>query len=327
MFVKGKFHPDFVHSDFPEVGKLKPAYSTARGAMFQSDAIDILRKLPADSVDLVMTSPPFALTRQKEYGNEPIERYVNWFMPFCHEIKRVLKKEGSFVLDIGGSWIPGSPVRSVYHFDLAVRLSKFFFLAQEFYWYNPARLPTPAEWVTVRRLRVKDAVNMVWWFGKTEWPKANNKKVLQPYSASMQDLLKNGYKAQKRPSGHDISTKFQRDNGGSIPSNLITIANTDSGGAYLRKCRQREIKPHPARYPDQLVKFFLDFLTDENALVVDPFGGSNVTGAVCELHSRRWLASEVEMKYIEGSMIRFEQQPTLFDPPVTKRKTKAATKG
>jgi len=292
--------------------KLNPAYSTLLGAMYQIDAIDLLTKVPSDSVDLVITSPPFALTRKKEYGNEPLHRYLEWFMPFCLEIKRILKPSGSFVLDIGGAWIPGAPVRSVYHFDLAVRLAKEFYLAQEFYWYNPARLPTPAEWVTVRRLRVKDAVNMVWWFAKTQWPKADNRRVLQPYSESMKDLLKKGYKARKRPSGHDISTKFQRDNGGSIPPNLIQIANTESNTRYLRECRKRRIKPHPARYPEQLVKFFVDFLTDPGDLVIDPFAGSNVTGAVCDGKKRRWLTSEIEGKYVEGSIIRFEIGP-LFD--------------
>jgi DNA modification methylase len=310
-------------SDLDWVGKLRlsafrPAYSTPLGAMFQMDAIELLRRLPSNSVDLVMTSPPFALTRKKEYGNEPLERYLEWFMPFCEEIKRVLKETGSFVLDIGGAWVPGVPVRSVYHFELAVRLAKTFYLAQEFYWFNPARLPTPAEWVTVRRLRVKDAVNMVWWFSKTQWPKADNRRVLQPYSESMRDLIRNGYKAKKRPSGHDISTKFQRDNGGAIPPNLIQIANTESNSAYLRRCKERGIKPHPARYPEQLVKFFLDFLTDQGDLVVDPFAGSNVTGAVCEQFGRRWIASETEARYVEGSAIRFEVGP-LFDAKVEKR--------
>jgi len=307
------------------LSKLKPAYSTAMGVMYEVDAIELLAKLPSDSVDLVMTSPPFALTRKKEYGNEPLDRYLEWFMPFCLEIKRILKPSGSFVLDIGGVWIPGVPVRSVYHFDLAVRLAKEFYLAQEFYWFNPARLPTPAEWVTVRRMRVKDAVNMVWWFAKTEWPKADNRRVLQPYSDSMKDLLQKGYKAKKRPSGHDISTKFQRDNGGSIPPNLIQIANTESNTLYLRECRKRKIKPHPARYPEQLVRFFLHFLTDKQDLVVDPFAGSNVTGAVCDYTERRWLASEIESKYVEGSMIRFETGP-LFDKTVEahgNRKAKA----
>lgn len=288
-----------------------PAYSTSLGTMFHADALDMLRVLPSDSIDLVMTSPPFALTRKKEYGNEPIERYIGWLMPFCLEIKRVLKPLGSFVLDIGGSWVPGVPVRSIYHFALAVELAKEFYLAQEFYWYNPARLPSPAEWVTVRRIRVKDSVNMVWWFSKNEYPKADNRKVLQPYSESMKSLLRSGYTAKKRPSGHDISENFSKDNGGAIPPNLIQIANTESNSYYLRACREREIKPHPARYPEALVKFFLDFLTDENDLVYDPFGGSNVTGAACEDGGRRWLATETTKEYIEGSMFRFELP--LFD--------------
>lgn len=321
MLTKGGYRRGDTWPKTLGLSKMRPAYSTPYGVLYQADAIELLSKLPSDSVDLVITSPPFALTRKKEYGNEPLERYLEWFMPFCLEIKRLLKPTGSFVLDIGGAWIPGVPVRSVYHFDLAVRLAREFFLAQEFYWFNPARLPTPAEWVTVRRLRVKDAVNMVWWFSKTEWPKADNRRVLQPYSDSMKELLKKGYKAKKRPSGHDISTKFQRDNGGAIPPNLIQIANTQSNTAYLRECRKRGIKPHPARYPEQLVQFFLDFLTDEDDLVVDPFAGSNVTGAVCEEKRRRWLATETESKYVEGSLIRFETGP-LFDGTANKRRAK-----
>jgi site-specific DNA-methyltransferase (cytosine-N4-specific) len=210
-------------------------------------------------------------------------------------------------------------VRSVYHFELAVRLAREFKLAQEFYWYNPARLPTPAEWVTVRRVRVKDAVNMVWWFGKTEWPKANNRKVLTPYSDSMKGLIRHGYRAKKRPSGHDISTKFQRDNGGAIPPNLIQIANTESNSAYLRACKEHGLKPHPARYPEHLVRFFLRFLTDRGDLVLDPFAGSNVTGAVCDEMGRRWLATEIEAKYIEGSKLRFSFGPLFDNAPSRQR--------
>ncbi len=312
MFTRTGFHEAFTYVNELRLSSFVPAYSTPIGALFQADAIELLTALPSDSVDLVMTSPPFALTRKKEYGNEPLDKYLEWFMPFCHEIKRVLKPSGSFVLDIGGAWVPGVPVRSIYHFELAVNLAKEFHLAQEFYWYNPARLPTPAEWVTVRRMRVKDSVNMVWWFSKTEWPNADNRRVLQPYSDSMKGLIKNGYKAKKRPSGHDISTKFQKDNGGAIPPNLIAIANTESNSAYLRTCKQRGFKPHPARYPEQLVRFFVDFLTEKQALVVDPFAGSNVTGAVCEQRGRRWLCTELEPRYVQSSAIRFEIGP-LFD--------------
>ncbi len=227
-------------------------------------------------------------------------------MPFCLEIKRILKPTGSFVLDIGGSWVPGAPVRSLYHFELAVRLAKEFYVAQEFYWYNPAKLPTPAEWVTIRRIRVKDAVNMIWWFGKQQFPKADNRKILRPYSDSMLDLIRRGYTAKKRPSGHDISETFQRDNGGAIPPNLLEIANTESNSYYLRRCKELGIKPHPARYPESLVQFFVDFLTDEKDLVVDPFAGSNVTGAVSERSGRRWISCEMRVEYLEGSIARFD---------------------
>ena len=320
----------------------QPFYRTGAGAAYLQDSINVLQAMPSNCVDLVMTSPPFALTRQKEYGNEPIDRYIAWLMPFCEEVYRVLKPAGSFVLDIGGTWEPGLPVRSTYHFEVAVRLARRFKLAQEFYWFNPARLPSPAEWVTVRRVRVKDAVNMVWWFGKTEHPKADNRRVLQPYSDSMRALLKKGYKAKKRPSGHDISTKFAQDNGGAIPanvftaspapddapSNFLTLANTDSNSHYLRVCREKGINPHPARYPESLVRFFVAFLTDPGDFVFDPFGGSNVTGAVCEEMGRRWVVSEINRDYLEGSRARFDRmaigsgpaaspadvEPTLFGP-------------
>jgi len=204
-----------------------------------------------------------------------------------------------------------------------VRLCKGigFHLAQEFFWWNPAKLPTPAEWVNVRRIRVKDAVNTVWWLSKTPWPKANNRNVLQPYSRSMHDLLENGYRPKLRPSGHDISSKFRRDNRGAIPPNLLRIANTESNSYYLRACQEAGIKPHPARYPAALPEFFIKLLTDEGDLVVDPFAGSNVTGEVCERLGRRWLAFETVEEYLRGSRFRFEGriqeavQPLLYRVP------------
>jgi len=300
------------------LGKTKPYYHTGLGAAFLGDSLAGMKKIPPESVDLVFTSPPFALTRKKEYGNEPVERYLEWFIPFCEEIKRILAPAGSFVLDIGGSWIPGAPVRSVYHFEVAIHLSKMFHLAQDFYWYNPSKLPTPAEWVTVRRVRVKDAINTVWWFSKTEHPEADNRRVLVPYSDSMKSLIKNGYKAKKRPSGHDISDKFGKDNGGAIPSNLLTIANTESNSAYLRLCREFGIKAHPARFPAKLVEFFVDYLLDPDheSLILDPFGGSNVTGSVAEAKGHRWVSFEQEDEYMRGSMLRFLEGPLFTDPRV-----------
>jgi DNA modification methylase len=281
-------------------------YSTEDGAAFLGDGLELIANLPDDSVDLIMTSPPFALVRKKQYGNVDAEKYVEWFRPFSEQFWRVLKPEGSLVLHIGGSWDKGQPTRSLYHLHLLLDLCKKFHLAQEFFWYNPSRLPSPAEWVTVRRIRVKDAVDYVWWLSKNQQPKADNRKVLKSYSSAMLDLLKNGYKAKLRPSGHDISANFQNDRGGSIPPNILIIANTESNSYYLRACRASDLKPHPARYPSKLPEFFIEFLTDAGDVVLDPFSGSNVTGEVAEKLNRKWLAFEIVEEYIKGSRFRFE---------------------
>jgi site-specific DNA-methyltransferase (cytosine-N4-specific) len=284
-----------------------PYYTQQYGQAYLGNSLEILTNIPDSSINLILTSPPFALTRKKEYGNESAEKYIEWFLPFAYEFKRVLVDNGSFVLDLGGAYLPGNPIRTIYQYELLVRLCKEvgFFLAQELYHYNPARLPTPAEWVTIRRVRIKDSVNIVWWLSKTPNPKADNRKVLKPYSKSMKQLLKNGYKPQIRPSGHDISNKFQKDNQGAIPPNLLEIANTESQSAYLRRCKAAGIKPHPARFPQGFAEFFIKFLTDEGDVVLDPFAGSNTTGFVAETLQRRWISCEMNEDYLMGSRYRF----------------------
>lgn len=293
---------------------ITPFYSKNYGAAYLGDSLKILRNMKDDCVNLILTSPPFALTRKKEYGNKSAEEYVDWFLNFAKEFRRVLTEDGSLVIDLGGAYLPGYPVRSIYQFELLVRLSKElgFYLAQEFFHYNPARLPSPAEWVNVRRIRVKDSVNVVWWLSKSAFPKADNRKILKPYSESMKSLLKNGYKAKLRPSGHDISTNFSKDNRGAIPSNLLEMANTESNSLYLRQCRKAGIKPHPARFPKDFATLFISFLTDENDIVMDPFTGSNTTGYAAEILARRWIAVEIKEEYLEGSKFRFDEQTDLF---------------
>jgi len=285
------------------------AYTTELGAAFLGDALELTKKLPSGSVNLIMTSPPFALNKKKAYGNVASTEYVQWFQPFAKEFWRVLREDGSLVVHLGGSWEKGRPTRSTYHFDLLAHLCRngkeSFYLAQDFYWFNPARLPSPAEWVTVRRIRAKDAVDPIWWLAKTPNPKADNRKIITPYGKAMKRLLEKGYNSGPRPSGHRISEKFQKDHGGAIPPNLLAIPNTESNSRYLRSCRQAGVTPHPARYPLELPLFFIKFLTEEGDLVLDPFAGSNVTGEASEQSLRRWLAFEKEQPYITGSAFRF----------------------
>lgn len=281
---------------------------TLYGSIQHCDSLEYMRcDIEDNTVDLIFTSPPFALLRKKDYGNQSQDAYVAWFKDFGEEFFRILKPSGSLVIDIGGSWLPGQPTRSLYHFELLIMLCRDleFHLAQEFYWWNPSKLPTPAEWVNIRRVRVKDAVNPIFWLSKTPWPKSSNRRVLAPYSDSMQDLLRNGYTAKLRPSGHDISEKFNTDNGAAIPPNLIAIPNTESNSYYLRYCREHDLVIHPARFPSRLPEYFVRMLTDVGDYVVDPFAGSCVTGEVAERLGRRWTCCEIDEQYIHGAIGRF----------------------
>ena len=290
--------------------KYAAAYLTNWGAAYRGNSLDLLAALPDSSVSLVLSSPPFALQREKEYGNKAQAEYVTWLAQFARLVHRKLKHDGSFVLDLGGAYEPGSPTRSLYNFRVAIHFCDElgFYLAEDFYWFNPSKLPSPIEWVNKRKLRAKDAVNTVWWFGKTRSPKANVTKVLAEYSDRMKKLLEDPegfYTPKKRPSGHDIGKAFAKDNGGAIPSNLLQIPNSESNGSYLRGCKAVGVKGHPARFPVKLPEFFIRFLTEPGDLVLDIFAGSNTTGHVAECEGRKWLAFEERLDYVAASLFRF----------------------
>ncbi|MGH9328429.1 MAG: DNA-methyltransferase [Terriglobia bacterium] len=303
----------------------KPVYQTARGVAFLGDSQKLLERVPAESVNLVFTSPPYALHFKKEYGNAHKRDYVRWFIPFAKQIFRILKSDGSFVLNIGGSYNESIPTRSLYHFHLLIALVEEvgFHLAQECFWYNPAKMPMPAEWVTVRRIRIKDSVEHVWWLSKTPWPKASNLNVLKQYSPDMLRLSRRGVRPTVRPSGHVIRNSFDKiAAGGAIPSNVIEdglpeewnvpipetmlkFGNNAANDAYAKRSKELGLKMHPARFPVALPEFFIKLLTDEGDIIVDPFAGSNTTGLVAESLRRRWIAMERVPEYLEASKVRF----------------------
>lgn len=289
------------------------AYRTPRGVMYQGSVESFLASPEYHSyrgkVQLIFTSPPFPLNRKKKYGNLQGEAYVHWLAGLAPALCELLKPDGSIVLEVGNAWEPRKPVMST----LALRSLIAFLdagglnLCQQFVVHNPARLPGPAQWVNIERIRVKDSFTFVWWMSKSERPKADNRRVLNPYSPSMLRLLKTkNYNAGARPSEHHIGAKsFLKDNKGSIPSNVLTFSNTASADDYLKYCRANKIKPHPARMPIALPEFFIKLLTSPKNLVLDPFGGSNTTGAAAEYLKRRWISIEPNESYIEASKGRF----------------------
>ena len=294
---------------FPE------SYITAKGAAYVGDSRLLLADLPDNSINLVMTSPPFALLREKAYGNKDQSEYLDWLTDFAKLVYQKLKPDGSFVIDLGGAYQRGAPVRSLYQFRVLLRFCDEvgFHLAEEFYWHNPSKLPSPIEWVNKRKIRVKDSVNTVWWLSKTEWPKADISKVLVPYGERMKKLMENPekfYKPKMRPSGHDIGKGFAKDNGGAIPPNLLSFSNTESNGVYMGACKLVGADSHPARFPAKLPEFFIRMLTDPDDVVLDIFAGSNTTGQVAEAEGRKWLAFEQRQDYVASSAFRFLEKST-----------------
>lgn len=319
----------------------KYLYSTEKGKAVIGNSLELMKELADNSINLVITSPPFALSRPKEYGNKDQEEYIDWILEFTNEVKRIITLDGSFVIDLGGAYQKGIPIRSLYNYRLLIRMcdEQGWKLAEEFFWYNPAKLPSPIEWVNKRKIRAKDSVNTVWWLSKSDYPKSDVKKVLSEYSDRMKKLIENSskyYTPKKRPSGHDISDSFGNDNGGSIPSNLLQIPNTESNSQYLKYCKDLEIKGHPARFPSKLPEFFIKFLTDENDLVLDIFAGSNTAGWIAQQLNRKWLAFELDHQYLAASIFRFvnyksnaivkSQYENLLSNPVAKLKIEEVNK-
>lgn len=281
-----------------------------KGEIWCGDSLQKLKRMKPLSVDLCFTSPPFPLIRKKKYGNRHELEYIDWLMPFMDACSKLLKTSGSLVLDLGTCWERGKAVRSTYDMRLALEMidTLGLSLAQEFYWYNPSRMPAPAQWVTIKKTRAKDSVNKLLWFSKSDSPKASNERVLQPYSDSFDRKLNRGItEGHQRPSGHKPSKYFNKRNLGSIPGNLLAVANNNAHEPYLLYCKKHNLKPHPARFPFQVPEFFIRFLTEEGDKVIDPFAGSCTTGYAAETLNRKWMCIEANPAYVATAPGHFER--------------------
>lgn len=286
-------------------------FTTDNGVALYGHAEDAVGHIEDDSVQLILTSPPYPLLREKEYGNLQADEYIEWLLGIAKDWPRKLTSTGSIVLNLADVWERGRPSISLYQERLLLRLvdDLGLRLCARYAWLNPSKMPSPAEWVTVRRVRVKPSLEQIYWLSPHDHPYADNRQVLQPYSESMKArMAAGGEKGANRPSGFALAEgAFSANNGGSIPSNLIQAANTESNSAYIRYCKEHSFPVHPARFPGVLPGHFIKLLTREGDVVYDPFGGSLKTGEVAEQHGRRWICSERVLEYIQGGRGRFPQ--------------------
>jgi DNA modification methylase len=291
---------------------LKPVYKTNLGQAFNASIEDFITSAKFQelkgTVDLILTSPPYPLVSPKAYGNKVGEDYKTWLADIMTELKLLLKPKGSLVVEIGNAWDKGQPTMSTLPLETLIQIKNQAQLnvCQQFVWNNPNKLPGPATWVNVKRIRVKDSFTHIWWYSATVDPRANNQKVLTPYGEGMKKLLATqNYNQGMRPSGHNIGDGFLKVNKGSIPSSVLTYANTKEDPEYRKWCKENGVSQHPARMPEKLAEFFINLTTNKNSLVMDPFGGSNTTGKTAENLQRRWISVERDINYVVGSKGRF----------------------
>jgi len=294
---------------------LEPVYSTKLGRCYNCAIEQFLSNAQASRlkarVNLIFTSPPFPLASPKKYGNLGGEEYLNWLVNLMCQMRELIADDGSLVVEMGNAWDKGSPTMSTLPLRtlLSIADRADLHVCQQFIWENSARLPGPATWVNKERIRLKDSHTHIWWFAPSKRPKANNRNVLSEYSNAMKRLISTGkYNSGVRPSEHVIGeSTFRANNQGAIPGSTLIMGNTHTDAAYRDWCKAKGVSLHPARMPIKIAEFFIKFLTDQNDLVLDPFGGSNTTGRAAEDLSRRWISIERDLDYVKGSQGRFEE--------------------
>lgn len=295
-------------------------YSTDRGEALYGTCESVMQCIANGSVSLVVTSPPYGLAKSKEYEVSKADDNVEWLLSLADSWKNLLTDDGTLLLNVGPAWLGHGIVgQSTWRQELVFRLVKElgYTFAQTMYWNSPSKLPSPAQFVTIKRVRITESVEEIFAFTKSptesRW---NNRRVLVPYSDAMKRVLAAGgeRKSMTRPSGHQLAAgAFGVDNGGAIPKNLITLSHTDSNSRYRRHCREAGLPAHPAMFPEGLAEFLIKLTTEEQDVVFDPFGGALTVGAVCERLNRRWISSERSLTYLAGAGVRLQDAPGFVD--------------
>lgn len=290
----------------------KKTLQTFENKFIVGDCEAVMKTMPESSIDLVLTSPPYA--DQRDYGNTNSsilpDEYVDWFLPKAIQIHKLLKEDGSFVLNINDKVVDG--FQHLYVFELVVALCKQvgFHLVRDYIWHNPATPPNV--YSRGGYGRTKKSHEYCFWFSKSENWMFDLDPIRKPYSKDMQKYLDGKGKGDRnqniRPSTHNFNCeKVWTNNGGSDPGSVIEIANTSSNDMFIKLCREKGIA-HPARFPEKLAEFFILSGSEENDVILDPFSGSGTTAAVAIKNNRRWIGIDANADYCELASARIEQE-------------------
>jgi site-specific DNA-methyltransferase (adenine-specific)/site-specific DNA-methyltransferase (cytosine-N4-specific) len=253
--------------------------------IYQGDSIDLFKGLKDNSVDLVITSPPYSSLKNYISNNGiPPDEYVDWFLPYCKEIERVLKNTGSFILNINDK--VESRFRHPYVYDLISSIHKETELKmfERLFWNKKKSLPNKS--------RFGDRVEYLFWFAKSDKFKFFIDEMRTEYSESSIKRMKKPLKKRfaREPGDENKGYKnWSPNEKGALPTTLVSISSET----------KRIAEKHVAVYPVELVEYFIKGSTDIGDLVLDPFIGVGTTAVACDNLSRNWIGFELEQEYID----------------------------
>ncbi len=282
-----------------------------RADLFLGDSKLELKKIPSNSVDLIITSPPYADQRKDTYGGIPHDKYVEWFLPISEQLLRVLKPTGTFILNIKEKVVEGE--RSIYVLELILAMRRQGWLwTEEFIWHK--KNSYPGKWPN----RFRDAWERLIQFNKSkkfnmyqeevmvpmgDWAKSRLKKLSDTDKIRDNSRVGSGF-------GKNISNWLERDK--AYPTNVLHLATECSN------------KNHSAAFPEELPEWFIKLFTKEGDTVLDPFMGSGTTLLVSNKMKRHSIGIEVVPAYYE--MVKSQISPVelfLLEPKVKYGKTKS----
>lgn len=261
--------------------------------IYQGDSLELLKQLPDNSVDLVITSPPYA--DLKVYIDNPgilADNYVEWFLPICNEICRVIKPTGSFILNINDKVEDG--FRHPYVFDLISQIHKRTELKmfERLFWNKLKSLPN--------RSRFGDRVEYLFWFAKEKGFKFNLDEMRTEYSEKSIKRMKKPLKKRfaRTEGDSDLEYKDWAPNPkGALPTTLVNISSES----------KKIADTHVAVYPVELVKYFIKGSTNESDVVLDPFMGTGTTGVAAKQLGRNYIGFDLQQDYIDVANKRIEE--------------------
>ena len=280
--------------------------------IYLGDSKEKLKLLPDNSVDLIVTSPPYADQRKSTYGGIHPDKYVEWFLPISKQLLRVLKPTGTFILNIKEKVVEGE--RSTYVIELILAMRKQGWLwTEEFIWHK--KNSYPGKWPN----RFRDSWERLLQFNKNKKFKRDQEGVMVPMGDWTKNRLKNLSETDKTRDnskvgsgfGKNISNWLDRDK--AYPTNVLHLAT---------ECNN---KNHSAAFPDELPEWFIKLFTQENDTVLDPFMGSGTTLIVANRMKRNSIGIDVVPEYCE--MVRKQLQPVelyLLESKTKYEKTKPA---